>query len=172
MVRIPGLEPGRRTALTTAPDLAPTILELAGVERPASMQGASLLEVLGGTRDEHRPFVLSSWPLYFAEGEITTAVDSRPRRISSYMPLTVATRDRSLILGGPSEEPELYDLTMDPGEETNIWEDHVSESRDMCEAAISFLERHGTPEEYLTPRRAALDKWLRSGQKGPASTVA
>ncbi|MDP9480553.1 MAG: sulfatase-like hydrolase/transferase [Actinomycetota bacterium] len=172
VVRGPGLEPGRRTALTTAPDLAPTLLELAGVERPASMQGESFLEVLGGVREDHRPFVVSSWPLYFAEGEITTAVDSRPRRLSSYMPLTVATRTRSLILGGPSETPELYDLEKDPGEGVNVWEDHVPESRAMCEDAISFLERCETPEEYLTPRRMALEKWLRAERKGPASTVA
>jgi arylsulfatase A-like enzyme len=90
IVHAPGLTPGHRQALTTAPDLAPTILELAGVERPSAMQGKSFLDVLVGG-DEHRPFVVSSWPLYFAEGEITTAVDSRLRRISSYMPITITT---------------------------------------------------------------------------------
>jgi arylsulfatase A-like enzyme len=71
IVHAPGLAPGRREALTTAPDLAPTILELSGVERPSAMQGESLLDVLVGSKDEHRPFVISSWPLYFAKGEIT-----------------------------------------------------------------------------------------------------
>src|ERR671920_3295 len=46
MVRGPGLEPGRRSALTTAPDVAPTILDLAGVERPQAMQGESFGDVL------------------------------------------------------------------------------------------------------------------------------
>jgi arylsulfatase A-like enzyme len=159
VVRGPGLAPGRREALTTAPDLAPTILALAGTEQPATMQGVPFLDVLSG-KDEHRPFVISSWPLYFAEGEITTAVDSRPRRIASYMPLTVTTRARSLIVGGPAEDPELYDLENDPHERENMWEVHTGEGIALCESAIAFLDQCGTPEAYLAPRRTALEKFL------------
>jgi hypothetical protein len=159
IVRAPGLEPGRRSALTTAPDLAPTILDLAGVERPPSMMGESFGEVLFGERDEHRPFVVSSWPLYFAAGEFTTAVDSRPRRIASYMPMTVTTPERSLILGGPAYMPELYDLVWDPGERSNVWESRPGEGAALGERAISFLERQGTPELYLAPRRLALQRF-------------
>jgi arylsulfatase A-like enzyme len=82
IVHAPGLVPGRREALTSAPNLTPTILEPTGVG-PSAMQGESFLDVLVGSEDEHRPFVVSSWPLYFAAGEIITAVDSRPRRLSS-----------------------------------------------------------------------------------------
>jgi len=145
--------------LTTAPDLAPTILELTGVERPSAMQGESFLDVLVGSKDEHRPFVVSSWPLYFAEGEITTAVDSRPRRISSYMPLTITTKDSSVILGGPEDTPELYDLARDPREQTNTWNARVSEVKTLCEDAISFLEQQRTPDDLLKPRREALESF-------------
>jgi arylsulfatase A-like enzyme len=156
VVRGPGLEPGRREALTTAPDIAATILEL--VAQPASepMRGRSFAPVTRGERDEHRSFVVSSWPLYFAEGEMTTAVDSRPRRIARYMPLTVTTRTRSLILGGPAEKPELYDLETDPREETDLWPDRRDEAGDLAREAVGFLEECGTPERYLEPRRSAL----------------
>jgi arylsulfatase A-like enzyme len=156
MVRGPGLEPGRRKALTTAPDIAPTLLELVGQSPPETMRGRSFATVLRGEQDEHRPFVISSWPLYFAEGEMTTAVDSRPRRIARYMPLTVATRTRSLILGGPTEEPELYDLEADPGEQANLWRDRRDETADLAAQAVGFLEECETPERYLEPRRSAL----------------
>ncbi len=43
-----------------------------------------------------------------AEGEIFTAIDSKARRIADYMSITVTTRDRTLILGGSDDEPELY----------------------------------------------------------------
>ncbi len=163
MVRGPGLEPGRRSAMTTAPDLAPTILELAGLGGlPTTMTGESFLDVLAGTRDEHRPFVVSSWPLYLAEGEIVTAIDSKARRIADYMPLTVTTRDRSLILGGPGDEPELYELAEDPGEQLNAYRERGDEGEALCEQAIYFLERAGTPEEYLAPRRQALERWRRA----------
>ena len=62
--------------------------------------------------------MVSSWPLYLAEGEIVTAIDSKARRIADYMPVTVTTPERSLILGGPDDEPELYDLTRDPASRT------------------------------------------------------
>jgi arylsulfatase A-like enzyme len=156
LVRGPGLEPGRRGALTTAPDLASTILDLVGSGPPAGMPGRSFRPVLEDGSNEHRPFVVSSWPLYFAEGELTSAVDSRPRRIASYMPLTVTTRTRSLILGGADEEPELYDLEADPGEEVNVWRERSDEGASLARAAVAFLEEQGTAERYLEPRRAAL----------------
>lgn len=156
VVRGPGLEPGRRRALTTAPDLAPTILDLVGAGPGTPMEGSSFRDVLTGKRDEHRPFVISSWPLYFAEGEMTSAVDSRPRRIASYMPLTVTTRTRSLVLGGAEEEPELYDLEADPGEEVNVWSACAGEGAELAARAVAFLEERGTPERHLAPRRAAL----------------
>ena len=162
MARGPGLEPGRRSGMTTAPDLAPTILDLAGLaDLPTTMTGESFREVLAGTETEHRPFVVSSWPLYLAEGEIVTAIDSKARRISNYMPLTISTRERSLILGGPDDEPELYDLTSDPGEQTNVWRELGAEGEALCESTLSFLESLGTPEAYLAPRREALDRWWR-----------
>jgi arylsulfatase A-like enzyme len=170
MVRAPWLEPGRRSALTSAPDLAPTILDLAGVERPESMQGESFGDVLVGTKDEHRPFVVSSWPLYFAAGEFTNAVDSRSRRIASYMPMTVSTPELTLILGGPAYMPELYDLGLDPGESSNLWESRLKVGVELGERAISFLERQGTPELHLSPRRLALRRFAPDFARGPAST--
>jgi arylsulfatase A-like enzyme len=163
MVRGPGLEPGRRRAMTTAPDIAPTILELTGLGGvPTTMTGDSFGGVLTGTREEHRPFVVSSWPLYLAEGEIVTAIDSKARRIANYMPLTVTTREKTLILGGPDDEPELYDLAGDPGEQNNAWRELGDEGEALCERTLSFLERVGTPEIYLAPRRQALDRWRRT----------
>ncbi|MEW6637492.1 MAG: sulfatase, partial [Actinomycetota bacterium] len=43
IVRGPGLAPGRRRALTSAPDIAPTVLEIAGIPAPATMRGESFL---------------------------------------------------------------------------------------------------------------------------------
>ena len=159
MARGPGLTPGHRQAMTTAPDIAPTILDITGLANPMTMKGESFGGVLTGQKSEHRPFVVSSWPLYMAEGEITTAVDSTPRKVASYMPFTVTTRERSAILGGPNDQPELYDLRTDPGEMNNVWRSRPGEGESLCEEAIGFLENQGTPEQYLTPRREALDGW-------------
>ena len=108
--------------MTTAPDIAPTIMDLVGLGGVPDDHDRRLLGgVLEGTREEHRSLVVSSWPLYLAKGEIITAIDSKARRIDNYMPLTVTTPERSLILGGPDDEPELYDLARDPQERENTW---------------------------------------------------
>lgn len=163
IVRGPGLAPSRRAALTTAPDIPATILDLAGVEPPRAMQGESFRDVLTGKKDEHRPFVVSSWPLYFAEGELTSAIDSRTRRIASYMPITVTTRRWSLIMGGPAEAPELYDLENDPPESTNVWAENVGEGVRLFQDAIEFLEDCGAAEEFLRPRRESLRAFAEIG---------
>jgi hypothetical protein len=145
--------------MTTAPDLAPTIMDLVGLGGvPTTMTGTSFGGVLDGSRDEHRPFVVSSWPLYLAKGEIITAVDSKARRISDFMPLTVTTPEGSLILGGPDDEPELYDLARDPQENENTWS-ASGESALLAKQALSFLEGARTPEEYLAPRYEAIERW-------------
>jgi hypothetical protein len=138
---------------------------------PTTMSGDSFGGVLDGSREEHRPLVVSSWPLYLAKGEIITAVDSRSRRVASYMPFTVTTREHSLILGGPAEEPELYDLGRDPGERWNVWGSRIEEGTALGERALSFLERQGTPEAYLAPRRLSLQRFAPDSARGTGSTL-
>ncbi|HEY0129704.1 MAG TPA: hypothetical protein VGB40_11100, partial [Rubrobacteraceae bacterium] len=115
------------------------------------------------------PLVVSSWPLYLAKGEIITAVDSKARRIDNYMPLTVTTPERSLILGGPDDEPELYDLARDPQERENTWATS-NEGALLAEQALSFLEGVRTPEEYLAPRRLAPQRFAPNFSRGSAAT--
>ena len=135
------------------------------------MTGDSFGGVLDGSRKEHRPLVVSSWPLYLAKGEIITAVDSKARRIDNYMPVTVTTPERSLILGGPDDEPELYFLGRDPGERWNVWGSRIEEGTALGERALSCLERQGAPESYLAPRRRALQRFAPDSVRGTASTL-
>jgi hypothetical protein len=79
--------------------------------------------------------------------------------VASYMPITITTRERSLILGGPDDEPELYDLADDPGEQHNLWTKLSAEGEILCGCALFFLEQVGAPEEYLTPRGKTLAGW-------------
>jgi hypothetical protein len=86
------------------------------------------------------------------------------------MPLTVTTRERSLILGGLDDEPELYDLGRDPGERWNVWGSRIEEGTALGERALSFLERQGTLEAYLAPRRLALQGFVPDFARGSDST--
>ena len=100
--------------------------------------------------------MISSWPLYFAKGELTSAVDSRKRRIASYMPVTVSNRRWSLIMGGPSEAPELYDLEKDPPESTNVWGEHTDAGAALFTDAVAFLRSVGTADKFVKPREESL----------------
>jgi arylsulfatase A-like enzyme len=159
IIRAPGMKPGRRQALTTAPDIPATILDLAGIEALGQVQGRSIRPVLAGDAAEHRPFVISSWPLYFAKGELTSAVDSRRRKIASHMPVTVSNRRWSLIMGGPSEPPELYDLEDDPQESRNVWTEHERDGAALFRDAIDFLRSLNAAEKFLEPREASLRRF-------------
>ncbi|MCA1687322.1 MAG: hypothetical protein LC714_01700, partial [Actinobacteria bacterium] len=75
------------------------------------------------------------------------------------------------IMGGPAETPELYDLAGDPGEQNDIWGFNAEEGLSLMRRAISFLEHQGTSEEYLTPRRMALQRFASgSARGGPVCT--
>lgn len=93
---------------------------------------------------------------------IVTAIDSKARRIADFMPITVTTRDRTLTLGGPDDEPEFYDLKNDPGEQNNAWREFGDEGETLCDNTLTFLERVASPEAYLAPRRKVLDRWRRT----------
>ena len=110
MIRIPGAPPRRTAALTTLVDIPATILDLAGLDAPEDAAGRSLAPVLRGETDEHRDLVVSGWPLEYQKGRITIAVDSWPRRIAHDQPITVTGRGMSLLVGGPADDLELYDL--------------------------------------------------------------
>ena len=75
------------------------------------------------------------------------------------MPLTITTKDRAMILGGPEDTPELYDLARDPREQTNVCNTRVREAKTLCEGVISFLEQQRTPDDLLKPRREALESF-------------
>jgi hypothetical protein len=72
------------------------------------------------------------------------------------MPITVTTRRWSLVMGGPDEPPELYDLERDPAESVNVWAENAAEGSQLFQQAIEFLEECGTSERFLAPRRESL----------------
>jgi len=107
-----GFETGVRShALVELTDIAPTLLDLAGLPVPDRMQGRSLLPILTGTTppDHHRDFVRC---------EYYDALDE-PRHSFGTM-----YRDRrwKLIVYHDVGMGELYDLERDPYEFDSLWD--------------------------------------------------
>ncbi len=106
-------------ALVELVDIAPTLLELAGLPVPLRMQGRSLLPILRGERppDLHRDFVRCEF--YQA---LNPEVPGREQYEGSYATMYRDARHKIVVYHG-HEHGELYDLENDPGEFDNLWND-------------------------------------------------
>jgi arylsulfatase A-like enzyme len=102
------LSPRRVAGMALNLDVAPTVLELAGVPVPGSMQGRSLVKLLRG----EAPGVRDSF-LYEYDTESQFPV------VPSIRGIRTAGRKYVTYPDSPSDE-ELYDLGSDPGELTNL----------------------------------------------------
>ena len=101
----------RADALVELVDLAPTLLEAAGMVVPPQMQGRSLLPILTGRADpsRHRDVIYSEY--YNAW--------THPH---SYATVLRSRREKIVVYHG-IEQGELYDLAEDPDEFNNLWDD-------------------------------------------------
>ena len=106
-----------RDALVELTDIAPTLLDLAGLPIPEQMQGRSLLHHLtqGDQPDHHRDYVRCEY--YRALNPI-----ANERFNGSYGTMIRDAQYKLNVYHG-HEVGELYDLAADPGEFANRWED-------------------------------------------------
>ena len=96
-------------------DIAPTLLELAGLPADDGMHGKSLLRQLTHPEDagEHRPLVYSTYTNALAYGE-------KDRKSYGTM---IRTRRYKLVNYHGHGTGELFDMKNDPGEFNNLWDD-------------------------------------------------
>lgn len=115
----------RSPALVELTDIAPTLLDLAGLAVPEAMQGLSLAPILRGEADpsHHRDFVRCE---YFDAVDLPDATAATMFRTERYK----LVRYHNHGLG------ELFDLTFDPWEHDNLWT-----SPEYRDVKLDLLER-------------------------------
>ena len=98
-------------------DLAPTLLEAAGLEIPNRMQGKSLLSLLkgGGESDFCREQVYSEYYNSWTHGDAYGTM--------------LRTPDEKIVVFHGTQQGEFYDLKNDPEEFFNLWNDPSAEKR-------------------------------------------
>ncbi len=159
VVRVPGQrQAGRCPALVQPADIMPTILELARVPIPSTVQGASLLPLLTGKAQTIRDCAVSSWAITHPPASGKLELDPENpydwlKRAWKVKPSTIVMDNWSLLCGAGDVDPELYDLSKDPGQRRNLIARHPRVARRVHRRYLDFLESLGTNEEYLAPRR-------------------
>ena len=114
IVSQPGvIAPGRRAAaLVELGDLAPTLLETAGLPRHPGMQARSFWPLLAGTGDAAQ----------FRDDVYCEYYNSNPDKPPQYCTMVRTQRHKIVVFHG-QDTGELYDLAADPLETHNLWRD-------------------------------------------------
>ncbi|MDP6037891.1 MAG: sulfatase-like hydrolase/transferase [Candidatus Latescibacteria bacterium] len=109
-------------------DLGPTILEIAGAEPPSTMEAISLLPTLKGEDQDLREHV-------FAEHTRDGILQE-----TAFM-MMVRSKDWKLVNFIDEPMGQLFDLSADPKEEKNLWDDpnHQEKKRELLEIQRQWL---------------------------------
>jgi len=122
-----GIPGGRRSgALVELVDLAPTLLDAAGLPRHPGMQGRSLMDLLRGRADPHR----------HRDDVYCESYNAHVRYEPKAFATMVRTRRHKLVAVHGMEAGELYDLREDPGEIRNLWSDPAA-----ADVKLALLKR-------------------------------
>lgn len=138
IVRAPGVQgfSGPSELLASALDLPATMVELAGIETPATWPGRSLLPALRSSEAPGFDDAFSEW------------ADDRSERFGDLAHRLVRTRDHKLIVWLDPDRPnELYALRSDPREEENLFGRPGAETleADLLARLRAWLERTADP---------------------------
>ena len=142
LVKAPGVPPGTRVdRQVRSVDVAPTILELAGVSPGGPIDGVSLLGQWGQESNEE----LSAY------GETFGTLYQ-----FNWSELRFLRKDGFKFIEAP--RPELYDLRADPGETKNLWSESPSEvgkrfRRELARVVKAEKEAAAEPVDEETKRR-------------------
>lgn len=127
-------------------DIAPTILDLAGVKKPSYMQGESMVKLVSGKKDKSwrksmlfEYYVDDAWP-YAGPNQVAVRTD-KYKLIDNFL---------------EDDIDELYDLVNDPGEMKNLINDdnYNNVEKELREESIKLQKKY----KYNPDR----DWWLRT----------
>ena len=150
VIYCPGkVPPARVDTMVQLVDVMPTVLELLGLPEPDGLDGRSLLPLARGDDRWDRPIAFLSECTWEAKRGLRTR---GWKYIRSY--------DSGIY---PAAESELYDLTADPAEQTNLAQVRPDVARHFDDKLRTWLEGrlNGRPDPFDEVVRAGLPAVLR-----------
>jgi choline-sulfatase len=147
------LAPARVAPVVRGIDLAPTLLDLAGVPPLADAQGQSLLPLArGGRQGPAAAYSETYFPLFFM----------------NWAPLRAIRDDRWKFIDAPA--PELYDLATDPREQSNLAAREPTRAAALRRALESASGADSGAMTPAKPDRDAIEKLAALGYIGATSS--
>lgn len=151
MIYLPWGKKGRVQGLASLPDLYPTILDIAKVPTPDTVQARSLAPMIMAGLDEGHEFVVTSAP-FDAVGDVSKTVDDQGRETIEVSPSTITDGTWDLLYAVHGAEIELYRTVEDPGHQHNV----IGEKHDVAQGLhakfAAWLQDTDTPAKFLEPR--------------------
>jgi arylsulfatase A-like enzyme len=147
IVHLPGGGAGRRKAVVQPQDIMPTILELAQVPVPKSVNGRSFAGVIRGGADRHRDFAVSV-PFIGTETACATVWKDnwagvlRPRKRAEgaqHVDKAIDGYAKNERAAGLDSEM-LFDMAGDPQQQRNLARDHPKVMAELRADLISYFE--------------------------------
>ena len=115
-----------------------------------------LLPGVLGEAFEGRDHVLLDGAAARQSGDTVEVVDDPMRTVVEWQPVTITTQKWSLLYAISVEPVELYDLSSDPKQTTNVAAKHPAVIRALLEMYADDLRRAGCAKKYSDPRLAGL----------------
>jgi arylsulfatase A-like enzyme len=151
IIHLPGESPHRLDGLASIPDIMPTILDLAQVPIPATVQSKSLLPLMAGKERSLHDLVVTSGALE-PIGVIQKIVDDQPRKVLELSPSTITDGDWDLLYSVSGEPVELYAAKTDPHHTRDVSQEKGEVVAALHARYASWLRLMDTPEERLGSR--------------------
>jgi arylsulfatase A-like enzyme len=115
-------------------DILPTILDYAGIAPGPTVKGISWKPILDGDKLHTRDLAVTCSGM----NEFSRMGNTR---------ITLTSRHWSLIMPTPRQEPELYNLALDPNQTQNVFADHIEIARNMNNQFMELVAELGIDEK-------------------------
>ena len=152
MVSYPGVRADRKNAVVQPMDLMPTILDIARLDVPDTVDGKSFAGVLTGGADRFREFAVSSPYLGAGSVPVTVVQDKWAAALYATNETGPGVTDRAV--DGIEKEQRadrdaldmLFDLSESPGQEESVAENHPQLLSELRGRLVDFLKEIGASE--------------------------
>ena len=137
--------------ITQPPDLLPTILDFMEIPIPKTVNGRSLIPAMKGEEEQIREFAVSArFPGRSTEAAVFDGWAGSSRTVA---PITITSKEWTLICHPDPERSELYRIDEDPKQENNLIEEEPKIANELRRALIDLLAALGTKSEWIEPFR-------------------